>query len=332
MGDYAFANIPSADILNEGGGEDDFIGDDIHPNEYRITVIKDGFQRFEGVLGYIALSGRDNVIKNIYLFPEGYLLPCYNFTALYNGKPVPGVTISAVPYALLNAGIIATDKWMAALLSDNYFFPAPGLLPSIPKTTDANGKVSFCPTDDSALAAGASYIISTSNVTFEGVNLVPQFQILIAGYSDTDRVFDLFDRTDTGNDYGLYATASNAVDDQVDATGTLTLLFNRPVTLTGKFGATTNSVAGVLDAVDPVTATLSADGLTLTLVPKWTVEPGAAETDIFVYYNNGLAPTDAFLSLPGYPGSEIAVLNCAGPDYVSDADGSCISGTVQIRN
>ena len=82
MGDYAFArNIPSADILLEGGGEENFIGDDIHPNEYRITVIKDGFQRFEGIIGNLALTGKDNVIKNIYLFPEDYLIPCYTYTA-----------------------------------------------------------------------------------------------------------------------------------------------------------------------------------------------------------------------------------------------------------
>ena len=51
-----------------------------------------------------SLTGKDNVIKNIYLFPEDYLIPCYTYTAKFNGKVVPGGVTGFMRYAMLNAG------------------------------------------------------------------------------------------------------------------------------------------------------------------------------------------------------------------------------------
>jgi len=60
MGDYVFTNIPSLDNIS---------ADTTDPlsNEYRLTVIKEGFQRFEGIIDSDMLANKDNVIRNIYL-------------------------------------------------------------------------------------------------------------------------------------------------------------------------------------------------------------------------------------------------------------------------
>ena len=90
---------------------------------------------------------------------------------------------------------------VVTLFNNNYFFPAPGYLASIPQVTDADGQASFCEN----IAAGGAYAVCTAPVNFEGLDLLPQCKILVAGYSATDQVFDLKTAQDTGNDYGLYA-------------------------------------------------------------------------------------------------------------------------------
>jgi hypothetical protein len=342
MGDYAFANIPSMDSSATTT--------DPHANEYRLTVIKDGYQKFEGIVDKAMLADMDNVIRNIYLFPEEYLIPCYNYTATFNGKPVPGVTIVAAPYATINPGIIATDKWLSiglgdalgspisdilsvfSLFNNNYFFPAPGYLASIIEKTDADGQVSFCDN----IAAGGAYLVCTTPVNFEGVDLMPQCFPLVAGYGDTDQVFelDLFPGEDYGNKYGLYVTSiSNSVDDQIDATGTLTIKFNRAVTLgvrpdpiapaTAGFGVTFAFASAAVFPAAPastVNAVLTDGGKTLTLTPTWTTAPAATELGQAITYtdNNG------FLSVDGYPDSTILLTS------LRNAKGNLISETVQL--
>ena len=106
MGDYVFTNIPSLDNIS---------ADTTDPlsNEYRLTVIKEGFQRFEGIIDSDMLANKDNVIRNIYLFPEDFLIPCYTYTAKFNGKPVPGLSIAASALCHAESGHTATDKWLS---------------------------------------------------------------------------------------------------------------------------------------------------------------------------------------------------------------------------
>jgi hypothetical protein len=283
------------------------------------------------------------VIKNIYLFPIDYMIPCYNYTTTFYDKPVPGVTVVAAPYATLSPGIITTDKWLSiglkdladepgvpfpftllddaadvfTLFNNNYFFPAPGYLQNVYKTTGADGTASFCKED---LTAGGAYLVYTMPAEFEGIDLRLDIGgLLIAGYGSTDNVIELDEAVDAKNGYGLYiVSASNSIDGQVDETGKLVITFNRPVTVTGDFGLIATD--GVLDA-NPVTEELSADGLTLTLTPVFTTAPTAANTT--VTYSNGTG----FVSPTVAPGAELLIF---GSCTVGDAEDSCIGAVVQM--
>jgi len=359
IGDYAFKDIPSMDTLSTGST-------DVLPNEYRLTVIKPGFQRFEGIIGKDMLANQDNVIKNIYLFPDESLIPCYTYTAEFNGKPVPNVKITAAPYATINVNVLATDKWLSIGLNDvldeagtpysilgsafsvlglfnnNYFFPAPGYLASLTRTTDATGKASFCTADTTKLTAGCvyavivqptEYFVDTSGTA--GVQLAPTVRALVADYSDADQIIHLTTTRDYNNDYGLYVTSiSNNVLDQIDTTGTLTITFNRAVTLgidtavapfTSGFGAALavlpSATVWPAAPASRVNASLSADGLTLTLTPTWTTPPAlATEMGQAITYTNN----NGYLSVKGYPDSKILLTD------LEDTNTNSISLEVQL--
>ena len=352
MGDYAFQDIPSMDSLSTGST-------DVLPNEYRLTLIKPGFQKFEGIIDQDMLANQDNVIKNIYLFPDESLMPCYNYTVEFNGKPVPNVQITAAPYATINVNVLATDKWLSiglnavldeagtpfsilgaafsvlGLFNNHYFFPAPGYLASLTRKTDANGKAAFCTTDTDKLTAGCAYaVIVQPTENFEGVQLAPTVGALVADYSDAEQIIPLVTMEDYNNDYGLYVTSiSNGVQDQIDATGTLTITFNRAVTLnidtvlapnTSGFGASLAGPSAVAWPAVPasrVNASLSADGLMLTLTPTWTAPPDlTTEKGQNITYgdNNGS------LSVKGYPASKILLSG------LKDTDTDSISLTVHL--
>ena len=349
MGDYVFTDIPSMDLSP--------ISTDMNPNEYRITVIKPGFQRFEGIIDDEMLAGKDNVIKNIYLFPDESIIPCYTFLAKFNGKAVPNVKVTLSPYATLNLEVFATDKWLSVGLNDvlyaagapqlatalsvlglfnnHYFFPAPGYLASISKLTDTNGQANFCTTDPIKLTSGCVYAaIIQPTEYFEGVQLAPTIKALVADFSDAEQIIDLDTSEDYGNDYGLYVTSiSNGVDDQIDATGTLSITFNRQVLLnqdtaiapaTSGFSANLTGASAAVWPIAPasrVNASLSADGLTLTLTPAWTTAPNLTTEkgqNLTYIDNNGS------LSVKGYPASKILLSG------LKDTDGDSISLTVHL--
>jgi len=329
MGDYVFTNIPSMDNISSSTT-------DPFPNEYRVTVIKDGFQRFEGIISGDMLANRDNVIRNIYLFPTDHDLPCYTFRVLFNGKPVPNAKVLAAPYATLSPGILTTDKWLSvgidesiaaaldyfttegmgkvvtnfteafALFGNHYFFPAPGYLESLEATTDANGVASFCD-----FAAGAAYLVLVAPTEFEGIELLPMASIMVPGINPPELEINLFAVGQIFNPYGLYVkTASNQAYDSVQADGKLVVTFNRKISkINGAFSASCSGA--VFDATTPVTATLSTDGLTLTLAPNFTTPPTATE-DLSIYYGDGTAT----LVVDGYPDSAIELFDLYFAPYL----------------
>lgn len=313
VGEYCFVDIPA-------GTSDTAIANGSEINEYKLVVIKKGYQRFEAK---VSLVDVDNKIGNVYLFPLGYLAPDYTFEVVYNGAPVAGATVYFQPVISANDPALTTSDVLAA--SDGY-------LPCLTGETDADGLVTFAgaPVTDEdgtvtypGLAVGAAYRLIVMPIAFEGVMLARYEDafVRIVGLSDTMDIISLGDLAPGGNQYGLFVTSiSNALQDQVTSSGTLTMVFSRPVTLTGDFGAFEDSPTGVL-GLPPVDATLSSDGLTLTLTPRWLTDPEAGENNTSITYLNG----SAFVSVKGYPASEF---NVFGPAGLVDANGDPLNPTV----
>jgi len=311
VGEYSFTDIPSG-----GTGADDSAN-----NEYKLVIIKKGFQRFEGKVNLVDI---DNKIGNVYLFPEGYHSPDYTFLVVYNGAPVPGATVFFQPVVSANDPAATTSDVLAA--SDGY-------LPSLTAETDDSGMAAFpgAPITDGdgnvtypGTPLGAAYKLIVLPTVFEGVPLAYYEDAAprIIGLSNTTDIIPLADLS-FGNKYGLYVKSiSNSVDDQVASSGKLTMIFSRPVTLTGDFGAFETSPAGVL-GLPPVDAELSATGLTLTLTPNWLTDPAAGEHNTSIRYLNG----SAFVSVEGYPDSQYDVFGALG---LVDAGGTPISPTVVL--
>lgn len=310
VGEYSFVDVPA------GGTH----ADDSAINEYKLVIIKEGYQRFEAK---VSLVDVDNKIGNVYLFPLGYLAPDYTFEVVYNGAPVAGATVYFQPVISANDPALTTSDVLAA--SDGY-------LPCLTGETDADGLVTFAGatvTDEDGnvtypgLAVGAAYRLIVMPIAFEGVTLARYEDafVRIVGLDWNTAIITLGDLAPGNNQYGLFVTSiSNSLQDQVTSSGTLTMVFSRPVTLTGDFGAFEDSPTGVL-GLPPVDATLSSDGLTLTLTPSWLTDPGAGEHNTSITYLNG----SAFVSVKGYPASEF---NVFGPAGLVDANGDLLSPTV----
>lgn len=308
-----------------------FIGDTTDPlcGEYGISVpdidtsdnckfviLKDGYQRFEA--GNLNMS--EDRRCDIYLFPVGFHAPDYTYQVVNatTRKPVADATIALQPVAPGNVIGVADA-------SDDRLPASPGYLPSMTATTDANGFATFA---GSTLPLGAAYRVAVAPLTSDGIQLGSfQGNPFIIGNADVTDIIPLPDLEPGNNDYGLYVTSiSNSVADQYDSTGKLVITFNRAVTFTAGsdwpkgFNATHTSWNGVLNGTDPVTSTLSADGLTLTLTPNWAASPSSSELGTAITYENG----NAFISVVGYPNSEIQLGD------LSMADGTAINRTVNL--
>ncbi len=174
------------------------------------------------------------------------------------------------------------------------------------------------------LALGAAYKVIVPPLSFEGVPLAyyQDAAVRIAGFGTFTDIISMSDLAPGNNPYGLYVTAiSNSVSNQIDPTGTLTITFSRPVTKTGSFYAVENSGSGVI-GVPGATATLSADGLTLTLTPNWITPPNAGETNTTITYTSlGLG---GFISVQGYPDSSYEL------DTLVNEKGNAISLAVHL--
>jgi len=308
---------------------DYFAGNKVYP----IVANVAGYQAYQGEVhfttnrGGSTSTGPDVLEDDLYaqvgyirLWPVGFHAPDYTFTVLFNGKPVPNAAVQFRPDDDDSYGEGSGNNQNDDVIEATYG----GMIPAVSGTTDASGNVTFA---GASLMLGAYYYVDVAPVVFEGVQLAAYsdgwYQV---GNSDATQVLSLtnLDSIPGGNAYGLYVKSiSNSVDGQVDATGTLTIVFSRPVVLhtsaTLLFGASETSPVGVL-ATPPVSATLSSDGLTLTLTPSsWSTPPGAGETNTSITYNDGTA----FLTVVGYPADAFTVFGLSSVDGV-------ISGTVQL--
>lgn len=312
MGEFAFTGIP-ADYNTAA-----------QPNKvYKVVAVKPGYQRFEADLTFVARTGAVldtvyNRIGNIYLFPLGVTAPALQYQVRYNGKPVPNATVLLDPVVTQND---ATFNPGDALAATN------GLLASVSGTTDAAGQVTFA---GSTLALGAAYQAQVLPVAFTDsagtVVQLARFRAgtnVVVGLANTVQTVVLGDLTPTGAP--LYVvSASNQPVGQLNAAGNLQIVFNAPVTLVNPAGFTAafvGTTTGVF-ATPPVTATLSGDGLTLTLAPSLTTPIGAADRGLAIQYGDGTA----LVSPRDYPTLTARVFA-----DLTFATGTAPSGLVEVR-
>lgn len=310
-GDFAFADLPLS-MVAEGS-----------PNiEYRVVAVKDGYQRFEGIMtlepntsmtpnnvpldcceggsdgpssgssrnNEYALDTRYSFIRNIYMFPMGFTAPDLDIRVKYNGDAVPGATV------LLQQEI--DDNESTIWGGDDYrISPAPGLMPSLIAITDEGGLVTF---DGDTLVLGGQYEAVVLPVTFRGISLAMNetnndFTIGFPG-NNVSREFHMSEN-EPGNSAGLHAIyASNRNSGHITGLtnpGVLTVVFNQPVALVAEaeFRAflDNNVDASLTDeaGAGSVAASLSTDGLTLTLAPQFATAPTANDVNLMVEFFGG---------------------------------------------
>jgi hypothetical protein len=292
---------------------------------YPIFANVAGYQGFQGEVSFAVNSDgakADDLfaqIGYIHLWPVGFHAPDYTFTALFNGKPVPN---AAVRFLTTSESTGDGNYQQEDVINPTFY----GAIPALFGTTDANGNVTFAGAN---LMLGATYTAQVEPVVFEGVQLARYAgpAVIVGSAADIAQVLPLTAANPGANPYGLYVKSiSNSVDGQFDVTGTLTIVFSRPVDLHAtapnqQFGVTmTNVVSPAAFAAIPVSATLSGDKLTLTLRPNWTTAPIGTDYGAYITYNSGTA----FVTVVGYPEDSFPVFG------LSSAAG-LISGDVYVE-
>ncbi|MEB3298765.1 MAG: hypothetical protein VKO21_04695 [Candidatus Sericytochromatia bacterium] len=317
VGEFAFSGIPLP--FNSGNVT------------YRLVVRKNNYIRFEHNLSPFASRGSSNLVDStynfmgdVYLFPLGTFAPTYRFQLIFNGKPVPDATAMLVPKSSGNEPV--------ALRSSFTFAANTGYLEALTAKSDAEGVVEF---QGGALGLGAVYDLKVLPTTFEGVDLLQNDSLtnLLVGKAVTRQVLTL-QKAAPGNSFGLFVTSvSNSVPGQVDGSGRLAITFNRRITLNNgtNFWATTTGTGTFAAAPNPrVRASLSPDGLTLTLEPIWLTNPSDTSGSQRITYSalgiaNGFT-ADPSISVEGYPGVTFSPFN------LQNAAGGNISPEVLLTN
>jgi hypothetical protein len=311
FGEFAFSGIPA----------------DFNPTNktYKVVAVQPGYQRFEADITFQASSGSQldtiyNRIGNIYLFPVGVTAPSYTFAITYNGKPVPSATVQLDPMIASNSMTFNPADALPATT---------GLLASLSGTTDATGKVTFAGAN---LALGGAYQVSVLPAQFVETagNTVPLARFtsvtnLLVGISNVLQQVALADLVPNAGPVYLTGASNQAVG-QVVQSGQLVLTFSAPVTLVNptatSFSAVlANAVTATL-GTPQAAASLSTDGLTLTLTPNFTVVPGATDRGLQVIYGDGTA----LVSPRSYPAATLRVFG-----DLRFANGGAPSGVVAVQ-
>lgn len=261
-GDYSIANIPTSTN-----------GSNI---TYRIVSSVDGFQQFETTFAFNVTTGgsgslQDNNVNrvgNIYMYPVGSFASNVKVNVSYNNEPVANATVLLNPQTASNAP--TTDV-------SNTLFPAQnGFQGAQTVVTDAAGIATFVADN---LVLGGRYAISVLPTSHEGTQLaLPAVSSFTVGTTPNIVNIPMIDSAPSNAaENGLYVTSLTNLDaTAVTAGGVLTLTFSRAVSLVNEsaisanLGGTVKTAA--LDATSTgseVLATLSTDGLTLTLTPQF---------------------------------------------------------------
>lgn len=289
-GDYAINSIPASTANN---------------NTYRIVATADGFQTFETAVSFgVNTAGLQdksvNLMGNMYMYPLGSFANDVKVNVTYNNEPVVGASVYLNPEAGSNT--LTTDS------SNILFAPQDGFQPALKAVTDANGVVTF---SGENLVLGGEYSIEAMPIIHNGTQLIKtSIASIQIGTDDEIQNIDM-NSTSFGNNNGLYVTSASNLTDSITTSGALTLTFSRAVSFVNEENITAtliNDTTAVLDGTDSVTGTLSTDGKTLTLTPKFSTAPVVWTGSNDVTADNGLEVTfaNAWVRIVGAANSSTA--------------------------
>jgi hypothetical protein len=332
-GDYAFTNVPlpywDANI------------------EYRLVATLEGYQQFEAYINWEAtwawgegpheadcadcllLDETYNMVGNIYMFPLGATANNVNVVVEYNGERVPEATVLLQQNIANNVETTPTNRLIAA---------GNGLLPALTAITDENGVAMF---EGTLLTLGGNYTPAVLPMVVDGTQLAVNgvAAITVGAQNVLNDVLvtleDVVPGTPATNSGAYIVMASNRDSRTVRTSGVLDLTFNKPIALVSETSCTAalaNATTAVLDVADTVAATVSGDGLVLTMTPIFTTDP--------VIYDGGNAATaDVNLQITYTCGGGItlagdndgvAMAILSGADDVNYLDGNDVSQMVQM--
>jgi hypothetical protein len=296
-GDYSIGSIPLS-INNQ--------------TQYRLAVTADAYETFESQIAFAAngnpsggntLDTIYNYVGNVRLFPLGTNANDVTILVTYNGEPVADAMVSLTRVSLNTIGVVGSGG-----ANNLYQSTSSAYNGNLMATTDASGVATFAAAN---LVLGGSYGVTVLPVTYDGTALAQSFgaQITVGaaspvcplpGCNTGNNFTQIVAMSDLvpGTQNGLYVvSASNTDPNNVTSTGELNVTFSRPVSLGNEaaiLATLTNATTAVLDATDTVTASVSADGLTLTLAPRFSTQPVAftgsnaatADNGLIVSYSN----------------------------------------------
>jgi len=269
LGDFAFDNVP----VTIGGVA-----------TYRIVAEMTGYQTFEGYinlaiavanLGTGVIDEVYNFVRNIYMFPVGSYATAQTIYVYYDNEPVSGATVlfELQPTNAATTTVISgNDPQGIATVQP----AAVGLNAALSGTTDATGMVTFDATD---LVLGGTYTVNVLPITYEGVQLALTAggANMVVGTSPNVQIVNMLDEILAANNEGLYVVSATPQDpEDILSSGVLTITFNRAIEIVSEQsftatlnGETTAALTGGDGDDTAVAATVSTDGLVLTLTPSF---------------------------------------------------------------
>src|SRR5690606_30078834 len=231
------------------------------------------------------------MIGNVYLFPLGTTAPDMNIEVFYEGERVEGAEVLLQPET--GSNVLTTD-------SSSVISPTLGYQKALSVTTDADGIATLAGT---SLVLGGRYKVQVLPTTYKGIQLGLENNAttVTVGTSTIRQRVDMAHILPANNN-GLYVvSASNENFDGINSSGILTIQLNRPVSIVNESlvsASLTNETTAALDTNSPgsdVTATVSTDGLTITLTPNFATNPVAFSGNNSGTADNGLTVTFANL-------------------------------------
>ncbi|WP_430459887.1 hypothetical protein ACQUQU_11790 [Thalassolituus sp. LLYu03] len=315
-GDYFFADIPTSTNGNV---------------TFRMEASADGFQPVVSTVTFNVntanLQDREVwSLGNFYLYPLGSTAPDMTVTVTYNGERIEGATVMLQPNTASN--VLTADA--TAIIA-----PTDGFQGALSATSDADGNAVF---DGDTLVLGGRYAVQVLPMVYEDTQLALATPTSVTvGTSAIIQTVALADIV-PGTTDGLYVvSASNEDSNAINSNGTLIIHLSRPVSIVNESLASaslTNDTTAALDTNSQgsdVTATVSTDGLTLTLSPNFSTNPQAFNGSNSGTADNGLTITysDLFVRLTDSDDTTLIEVFDSVNGLVN-SDGNVVDDTVQI--
>jgi hypothetical protein len=314
IGEYAFTSIPV-------GIADDEL-------EFKLVVIKSGYQQFESIVCLTAtlIEGYSwendqidntftnemfNMIGNIYLYPLGSSPKDITIKVRDpQGTPIDGAIVLLQQNVTANLTVADTGNRLTA---------APGMYKSLgPIETDPNGEAVF---SGANLVLGGAYNVVVKPLDFNGQELQATYSsVFFAGVDTPTQIVNM--NVVAGSDTLVATSASNQLPGTITPDGSLIITFNQPILVNKLLFMVSETGDGVLSSTAAM-AELSSGNRTLTLrVAGWTTPPTSAGASVTYTYTGGE------IILKNSQTSSGSTLSGAWTDVINSQTGEDVDRTV----